>query len=101
MAKATFSGPGGTTYTQAAKTSRGRLGVAKLGDGSVRIRVEPSSDEAVQKMAPHLKNWTQPEDGNRRFSIVTDLKKGTSLFNAAKKAIKTDSGIALKDALPA
>lgn len=56
-------------------TALGRLGVRMLSGGKARVRVEPTSAEAAQKIASHLtrnSGWKQPgDDSQARFSTVT------------------------------
>ncbi|OGG58711.1 hypothetical protein A2765_00110 [Candidatus Kaiserbacteria bacterium RIFCSPHIGHO2_01_FULL_56_24] len=97
--KAKFDGPGGTSYTQIAKTSRGRLGVARLNSNEVRVRIEPSSDEAAKKMSGNLKDWKQPEGKNRRFSTIVNGKEVEKTVKLGKKLIGSDTSMTAKAAL--
>jgi hypothetical protein len=65
-----FYGPGGTAYQTIAVSARGRAGAADLGDGRVRVRVEPASDAIASAMTSELVGWTKPTSSNCRFSIV-------------------------------
>ncbi len=102
----TFSGPGGTVYTQVAKTARGRVGVADLGLGSYyRVRVEPASDEAAQKMTTKLKGWRQPgDDGrpqNRRFSKIVSKQQLEKTVSLGKSVVRSSSTLKAAVALEA
>ncbi len=99
MAKATFKGPGGTVYTQIAKTNRGRLGVARLDQDQIRVRIEPASAEATQKMSAQLKEWKQPYGSNRRFSVIVGDKSVEKAVSLGKKLIGSDSSMKAKAAL--
>lgn len=75
----TMSGPGGTNYDVFAEGPNGRAGIADLGEGQSRIRVEPTSQEAADAMAESLADWKQPDDDNLRFSTeVDDLGKSAA-----------------------
>ena len=65
-----FYGPGGTAYQTIAVSARGRAGTANLGDGRVRVRVEPATDAIASAMTSELVGWTKPTSSNRRFSLV-------------------------------
>lgn len=56
-------------YVVVAASQRGRVGYRLLGDGSVRVRVEPAA-ECVDEMAEVFEGWKQPSEEQCRFSMV-------------------------------
>lgn len=97
----TFNGPGGTVYTQIAKTKVGRVGVAKIYGGTFRVRLEPSSDDVVKKVAEKLSGWKMPEQKNRRFSTVADGAAMEKAVKLAKSVIGSTTKMTGKKALAA
>ena len=69
----TIKGPGGTYYEIAAFGPRGQVGVADLGDGRARVRVQASSFAVAKALGSVLPGWTQPEESNPRLSTVVPL----------------------------
>lgn len=67
-----MTGPGGTNYEVFADGPNGRAGIADLGEGHSRVRVEPSSQDAAAAMAETLTDWKQPDEDNLRYSIEVD-----------------------------
>jgi hypothetical protein len=81
-------------YKTLLKTRYGKLGIRDLGNGSVRIRVEPVNDpKVVAKVGAYLTRgmgWKQPGDGGQhRFSIV--VSRG--LMNVAVTLAKSALGV--------
>jgi len=67
----TFTGPGGTQYRHIGCGPLGRVGLANLGDGRFRVRVEPGVT-ASAPLADVFEGWNQPTSENNRFSLVVE-----------------------------
>ena len=59
-----FRGPGGTKYDTVFANGVGRVGVADIGQGRARVRVESPAALTFPD------GWTSPEGTNRRWSVV-------------------------------
>ncbi|MDQ5934081.1 MAG: hypothetical protein QG574_1379 [Cyanobacteriota bacterium erpe_2018_sw_21hr_WHONDRS-SW48-000092_B_bin.40] len=96
-----IAGTEGThNYVVICQTSLGLVAVRHLNDGTYRVRVEPSNDEASAALAKALTrnifvdpSWKQPFDqganGQNRFSTVVN---GDELHTAVAQAVTALSG---------
>lgn len=58
-------------YVVLAATPKGRLGVRDLGEGTARVRVEPTQANDPLSALSASEGWKQPSLGYPRHSIVT------------------------------
>jgi hypothetical protein len=79
-------------YVVLGRTSAGdRVGIRPLGDGSVRIRVEPSEANVGHLSAGLIREegWKQPGDNDQnRFSLVLDGENGVKAVERVLRLLK-------------
>lgn len=77
-------------YLVIGRSSSGRIGIRPLGDGQVRVRIEPAgqSTPSLAKRFPRYDDWKQPGDGGQdRFSRVVTGEAGIMMVEQAIKAL--------------
>lgn len=84
-------------YHVIARNNAGRIGIRPLENGTVRVRIEPSSEVYADQLAEYFsqeKGWKQPGEGDQnRFSLCPSKgKEATLTVKSALKALKRNSG---------